>query len=119
MQDAKSIWLPFHVGLQCILVCLPVLLFQFSGWLSFCHKGIVERPWCSTSLPNIYSFVQSHYWGVGFLQYFKLQQVISPAGCRQGFHCISYLTKWSHCLLLLNPSDSDAVECLEYVLCIA
>lgn len=78
MQDAKSFWLLLQVGLQCIMVCLPVLLFQFSGWRSFCHKGIVERPWCSSGLPNIYSFVQSHYWGVGLLRYFKLQQVISP-----------------------------------------
>lgn len=78
MQDAKPIWLLMQAGLQCFMVCLPVLLFQFSGWLSFCHKGNVERPWCSSALPNIYSFVQSHYWGVGLLRYFKFQQVIVP-----------------------------------------
>lgn len=74
-QDAKLFWLLLQAGLRCFLVCLPVLLFQLSGWLSFCCTVTVERPWCSSSLPDIYSFVQSYYWGVGFLRYFKVQQI--------------------------------------------
>ena len=36
---------------------------------------MINRPWCSAKFPNVYSFVQSHYWGVGLFKYYKLQQV--------------------------------------------
>ena len=109
MQDAKLIWMLMQAGLQCIMVCLPVLLFQFSGWLSFCHKGIIERPWCSSALPNIYSFVQSHYWGVGLFRYFKFQQVITTCRLALSFDCSLACRNVLHipnyritCLLLLS-----------------
>lgn len=125
MQDAKPIWLLMQAGLQCIMVCLPVLLFQFSGWLSFCHKRNVERPWCSSALPNIYSFVQSHYWGVGLLRYFKFQQVIVPQESGTvfplclGMHtkaiqCPTHLTTGSHCLLLMSsPNPIMSQLCIQ------
>ena len=135
VQDAKLIWLPMQAGLQCIMVCMPVLLFQFSGWLSFCHKGSVERPWCSSALPNIYSFVQSHYWGVGLLRYFKFQQVILLRRLALSFACSwahtnaipmphIYLTTGSHCLLLLSSlhpiiahADTNFVLAMPMLLC--
>lgn len=61
-----------------MLICLPVFAFQYAGWRSFCLGGITKRPWCSKKLPSIYSFVQSHYWGVGLFRYFQLQQVFQP-----------------------------------------
>jgi hypothetical protein len=37
------------------------------------------RPWCLPGplapFSNAYSFVQGHYWGVGFLKYYQLQQL--------------------------------------------
>jgi hypothetical protein len=33
------------------------------------------RPYCTDRFPLIYPFVQSHYWDVGFLRYWRLQQV--------------------------------------------
>lgn len=35
--------------------------FQLYGYRIYCLQG-AGRPWCSAALPNIYSFVQSHYW---------------------------------------------------------
>lgn len=131
MQDARPICLLVQGGLQCIIVCLPVLLFQLLGWLSFCHKGVVERPWCSSALPNIYSFVQSHYWGVGLLRYFELQQVTVPQESGTvslfflGMHTKAmpmshtHLTTGSHCLLLLSSRNAIMSQlCTQACLCI-
>ena len=55
---------------------LPLLAFQWHGYRAFCRGPPLQRPaWCSAMLPYLYGHVQAHYWGVGFLRYFQLQQV--------------------------------------------
>lgn len=35
--------------------------FQAFGYRIYCHGPLI-RPWCSKALPDMYSFIQSHYW---------------------------------------------------------
>ncbi|KAJ3573739.1 hypothetical protein NPX13_g4594 [Xylaria arbuscula] len=56
-------------------------LLSFTGYLFFAKATLGEkrtlahglgselRPWCTRRLPSIYTFVQEHYWNVGFLRY--------------------------------------------------
>ncbi|KAK9664701.1 hypothetical protein RND81_14G062100 [Saponaria officinalis] len=62
---------------RCICVFIPFLAFQAYGYYNLCHgrKPDDTRPWCRARVPLLYNFIQSHYWGVGFLRYFQLKQI--------------------------------------------
>jgi phosphatidylinositol glycan class V len=55
-----------------IIVLSPFILFQAFAYDQFCH--LHKRPWCSNSLPLVYSFVQKEYWNNGFLEYYQIKQ---------------------------------------------
>eukprot|EP01126_Amoeba_proteus_P020330 TRINITY_DN206_c1_g1_i14.p1 TRINITY_DN206_c1_g1~~TRINITY_DN206_c1_g1_i14.p1 ORF type:complete len:351 (-),score=62.39 TRINITY_DN206_c1_g1_i14:116-1168(-) len=35
----------------------------------------LPRPWCLEKLPNVYGFVQQHYWNVGMWNYYEIEQL--------------------------------------------
>ncbi|TWU75038.1 ER membrane glycoprotein subunit of the GPI transamidase complex-like protein [Metarhizium rileyi] len=48
---------------------------QTLAWMRYCGSDAVGRPWCEKMIPSIYTFVQDHYWNVGFLRYWTLNQL--------------------------------------------
>lgn len=51
----------------------PFLVYLYTAYQRYCVG--FTRPWCEETVPNIYSFVQSFYWNVGFLRYFRPHQI--------------------------------------------
>lgn len=88
------------LGLFLASFCLlPFILFQLYSYQRFCkdfmidlpkvvldHKDIADfvlpgsisqnnQSWCYKTIPLSYSYIQSHYWKVGFLQYYQFKQI--------------------------------------------
>ena len=47
---------------------------QLVAYMEYCTNGN-SRPWCSRLVPSIYSWVQDHYWEVGFLRYWTINNL--------------------------------------------
>ncbi|XP_042956466.1 GPI mannosyltransferase 2-like isoform X1 [Carya illinoinensis] len=64
-------------ALRCICIFTLFIAFQAYGYYNIClgHSVDEMRPWCKARLPLLYNYIQSHYWGVGFLRYFQLKQL--------------------------------------------
>lgn len=99
--------------LTVITSILPFFLVQTYNYFKYCvpneHSlpdyllnteyvlpGSAESPWCNSSVPFAYSYIQSHYWNVGFLKYYKLKQfpnflLASPILFLIVYHCLSYI----------------------------
>ncbi|XP_052838903.1 GPI mannosyltransferase 2 [Drosophila gunungcola] len=59
-------------------------------------QGSEGSPWCQYTLPFPYTYVQSHYWDVGFLRYYKWKQfpnflLALPMLSFMHWHCYTYL----------------------------
>ncbi|KAH6799115.1 transferase [Perilla frutescens var. frutescens] len=64
-------------ALQSLFIFAPFISFQAYGYWNICigRSEAEMRPWCKARLPLLYNYIQSHYWGVGFLRYFQLKQL--------------------------------------------
>ncbi|XP_037952812.1 GPI mannosyltransferase 2-like [Teleopsis dalmanni] len=75
-----------------------------------------ESPWCDQSIPYPYSYVQSHYWKVGFLRYYEIKQLPNfmlalPILSFLCYHCYVYL---KHLCKILLPKYSLLYIVKEY-----
>ncbi|KAI8592902.1 GPI mannosyltransferase 2 [Geranomyces variabilis] len=60
-----------------VLVAAPFVAIQWYAYGLFCNaaSSVPERPWCTSHLPSIYSFVQKEYWNNGYLTYYEARQI--------------------------------------------
>ncbi|KXT11408.1 hypothetical protein AC579_9890 [Pseudocercospora musae] len=56
------------------MIAIGYAIPQIEAYLEYCTGGNT-RPWCSKIPPSIYTFVQAHYWNVGFLRYWTLSNI--------------------------------------------
>ena len=63
-------------------VLAPSIGYQMYGYFAYCsqslgrvHSSTQVSPWCKNTIPLSYTFIQKHYWDVGFLKYFEVKQI--------------------------------------------
>ncbi|EFP83703.1 uncharacterized protein PGTG_09416 [Puccinia graminis f. sp. tritici CRL 75-36-700-3] len=61
--------------LLALITSAPFIYDQYSAYKHYCYQSSSPRPWCSNRIPSIYTFVQSHYWNNGFLNYWTFNQL--------------------------------------------
>uniref|UniRef100_A0ACD5Y8I1 Uncharacterized protein n=1 Tax=Avena sativa TaxID=4498 RepID=A0ACD5Y8I1_AVESA len=105
--------------LRSTFIFLPFFAFQAYGYLNICLHGNTDelRPWCKAKLPLLYSFIQSHYWGVGFLRYFQVKQLpnflLASPVLSLAVYSISHYSKMLHQLFLSNNIHKQIIDNVE------
>ncbi|KAF2089459.1 glycosyltransferase family 76 protein [Saccharata proteae CBS 121410] len=65
---ARGLQLGFGAACAGAILATGFVVPQFLAHAEYCG-GTEPRPWCTRIPPSIYTFVQEHYWNVGFLRY--------------------------------------------------
>ncbi len=74
LSDTRNIIRLCATGLTGLIVLAGFALPQVVAYMEYC-TGEQLRPWCQKMPPSIYSWVQSHYWGVGIFRYWTLGNI--------------------------------------------
>ncbi|KAJ1982708.1 ER membrane glycoprotein subunit of the GPI transamidase complex-like protein [Dimargaris verticillata] len=74
-QVGAIAWAGARATVYCAIALTGFVLFQLYGYKLYCTSAQINRPWCHARIPLLYSFVQTHYWNVGFLNYYELKQI--------------------------------------------
>ncbi|GER40166.1 GPI mannosyltransferase [Striga asiatica] len=98
------------VGVSCsICIFAPFISFQAYGYFNICKGRSADEmsPWCKARLPLLYNYIQSHYWGVGFLRYFQVKQLpnfllASPILSHAVCSILYYVKLWPEVFLSLG-----------------
>lgn len=56
----------------------PVNIVEYAverGYVLAGPRNPLNSPWCDRDIPYAYSYIQKHYWDVGFLRYWKFKQI--------------------------------------------
>ncbi|CAI7581430.1 unnamed protein product [Penicillium pancosmium] len=57
------------------IVALGMTVPQILAYREYCLLEVNARPWCSWTVPSIYTWVQGQYWNVGFLRYWTVSNI--------------------------------------------
>ncbi|KAH6685062.1 mannosyltransferase [Plectosphaerella plurivora] len=57
-----------------LLVASGSVIPQAVAYKRYCGSP-ESPPWCDSAIPSIYTYVQEHYWGVGFLRYWTVSNI--------------------------------------------
>ncbi|KAM3264652.1 hypothetical protein T459_01671 [Capsicum annuum] len=104
-------------ALRCLFIISPFIAFQAYGYYNMCVRGTSNemRPWCKAKLPLLYNYIQSRYWGVGFLKYFQVKQIpnfvlASPILFLALCTIIHYVKLWPEVFVSLGFRASSTTE---------
>ncbi|KAL0355459.1 UNVERIFIED_CONTAM: GPI mannosyltransferase 2, partial [Sesamum radiatum] len=103
-----------YAFLPLLPLCISFLSKTAFGYFNICmgRSAAEMRPWCKARLPLLYNYIQSHYWGVGFLRYFRVKQlpnfllaspILSVAFCS----IVYYVKLWPEVFLSLGLGASS------------
>ena len=89
-------------ALQCVLVVFPFALFEAYSYWKYCYipasSDETVYEWCNWTPPLSYSYIEEHYWNVGFLKFFQLKHTFYfllalPVVCLSFYTLYGYISE--------------------------